>query len=80
MALMGMYPIGEEAMDLRFASIIAALQSGIGTIQVKRTKPVKIKSIFDREFWRKPMSTKALSDKIMGVFKAMGMRVEDDDG
>ena len=80
MALMNMYPIGEEAMDLRFASVTGVLQSGLGTIQIKRPSRIKIKGIFDREFWRKPMSTKALSDKIMSMFKAMGMKTEDDDG
>ncbi len=75
MALFNMYPIGEEAMDLRFASVTATLQSGIPTVQVKRGKDVKIKSIFKREFWVRPRSTKALSNKIMAVFKGLGMEV-----
>ena len=76
MAMFNMYPMGEEAMDLRFGSLIATMQSGIPTIQVKKGKRVKVQSIFARDFWIVP---KALGKKIVDIFKGFGMETEGDD-
>ena len=80
MVMFKLYPMGEEAMDLRFGALTARLEAGIPTVQVKRGKQATIRSIFTREFWVKPLpSPKQLSAKIMGVFQNIGMEVKDDE-
>ena len=74
MALFNLYPIGEEAMDVRFGMIMARLEAGLPTVQVKRGKAAKLRAIFNRDFWTRPCSPEVLKGKIMTAFKALGMK------
>lgn len=79
MAFFNMYPMGDEAMDVRFAAILAKLEGGIGTVQLKRGKIARMKELFKRGFWTRPRSRDELIGKIFSVFKGQGMEMEDDD-
>jgi len=69
MAIFKIYgPLGEEAMDARFGRLVAKLEAGVGVVQMKRSKSVKIKEMFKRDFWTRPHSTKALRKKLMKMF------------
>lgn len=76
MAFMRMYPMGDEAMDVRFSAILAKLDGGIGTVQLKRGRTGKLRPIFNREFWMKPHTLRGLKDKIMAAFRGLGMEGE----
>lgn len=78
MALFGMYPIGEEAMDARIEAILNRLDAGLPVIQVKRTRKAKSKPIFDREFWTRPLSPKMLTKKLKSIFaRNFGMEINE---
>jgi len=81
MAMFNLYPMGEEAMDHRMAALLARLNSGVPVVQIKKGKMVQHKKhlLFDRDFWMKPMSPKALGKKLVGIFtKDLGMKKGDD--
>lgn len=77
MAFMKMYPMGDEAQDVRIGAVLAKLDGGIGTVQLKRGKTSKIRPLFNREFWTKPHSLSGLKNKIMAAFRGLGMEGED---
>jgi hypothetical protein len=77
MALMKMYPMGDEAMDTRFGMLLAKLDGGIGMVQLKRGKTSKLRPIFNREFWTRPHSLSGLKEKIMAAFRGLGMEGEE---
>lgn len=79
MALFELYPMGDEAMDVRFSMLIAVLQSGLATVQVKRGRRARLRDIFKRDFWTRPCSVVELKSKLIAVFKGHGMKTEDDD-
>lgn len=72
-ALFNLYPMGEEAMDVRFAAILAKLESGLAVVQVKRGKKAKLVDIFKRDFWTKPRTATELKAKLIAAFKGCGM-------
>ena len=74
---MNMYPVGEEAMDVRFGMLLAQLRSGLATISVKRGKMAKLVEIFKREFWVKP-TPEQLKERLISAFKALGMKDKKD--
>lgn len=69
--------MGEEAMDIRFGNLIARMEAGIPVVQVKRGKAAKIKEMFKRDFWMRPLSTRMLGKKLAKMF---GVDTEEDDG
>ena len=71
-------PVGEEAMDIYVAAVLAKLESGVPTIQVKKGKNVKwTKHMpFNREFWTRSLGPKALVKKALSIFSGMGMKVK----
>lgn len=77
MAFFNMYPVGEEAMDVRFAALLARLESGLAVVQVKRGKTAKLREIFKRDFWTKPRSAKDLTNKLMAAFTGLGMETKE---
>ena len=61
-------------MDVRFGMLIARLEAGLATVQVKQGKAAKLRAIFTRDFWTRPCSPEVLTGKIMTAFKALGMK------
>jgi hypothetical protein len=72
-----MYPMGDEAMDMRLGVLLAKLDGGVGTVQLKRGRKGRVHQIFKRDFWTKPRTVKDLKNKLIAAFTGLGMETED---
>lgn len=76
MALFNIYPMGDEAMDVRFAALLARLEAGLAVVQVKRGKRTGLRELFKRDFWSRPRTVKDLKNKVIAAFTGLGMKTE----